>query len=58
MSSKDFGSKLKSYSPKAIVNAPPEERKTLLARFWLPAVILLALSAGGLKGIIAAYELN
>ena len=58
MSSKDFGSKLKSYSPKAIVNAPPEERKTLLARFWLPAVILLAISAGGLTGIIAAYELN
>src|SRR4029078_6521515 len=58
MSSKDFGSKLKSYSPKAIVSAPPEERKTLLARFLLPAVILLALSAGGLTGIIAAYELN
>jgi len=58
MSSKEFGSKLKSYSPRAIVNAPPDERKTLLIRFWLPAVILLALSAGGLTGIIAAYELN
>src|SRR4029079_4091961 len=58
MSSKEFGSKLKSYSPRALVNAPPDERKTLLTRFWLPAVILLALSAGGLTGIIAAYELN
>ena len=46
------------YSPKAIINAPVEERKTLLSRFWLPAVILLALAAGGLTGIIAAYELN
>src|SRR4026209_2499474 len=46
------------YSPTAIINAPPEERKHLLARLWLPAVLLLALAAGGLTGIIAAYELN
>jgi len=46
------------YSPKAIINTPPEERRTLLSRFWLPSVILLALAAGGLTGIIAAYELN
>jgi hypothetical protein len=26
--------------------------------FWFPAVILLAIAAGGLTGIIAAYELN
>jgi len=29
-----------------------------LARLWLPTVLLLALAAGGLTGIIAAYELN
>jgi penicillin-binding protein 1A len=46
------------YSPKAVLNAPPEQRRHLLARLWLPAVLLLALAAGGLTGIIAAYELN
>ena len=58
MSSKYPGSRLKSYTPSAIVNAPPNERKHLLRRFWFPAVILLALAAGGLTGIIAAYQLN
>src|SRR2546422_911016 len=33
-------------------------RKHFLRRFWFPAVILLALAAGGLTGIIAAYQLN
>ncbi len=46
------------YSPKAIINTPPEQRRHVLARLWLPAVLLLALAAGGLTGIIAAYELN
>ena len=46
------------YSPKAIINTPPEQRRHLLARLWLPAVLLLALAAGGLTGIVAAYELN
>jgi penicillin-binding protein 1A len=58
MAAKSPGSRLKSYSPKAIVNAPPGQRGHLLRRFWLPAVLLLALAAGGLTGIIAAYELN
>src|ERR1044072_9287693 len=49
---------IKAYYPKAIVTAPPEQRKHLLRRFWLPAVLFLALAAGGLTGIIAAYELN
>ena len=49
---------IKSYSPKAIVTAPPEQRKHILRRFWLPAVLLLALVAGGLTGMVAAYELN
>jgi len=49
---------IKSYSPKAIVTAPPEKRKHILRRFWLPAVLLLALVAGGLTGMVAAYELN
>ena len=50
--------RLKSYTPGAIVAAPPGERKHILRRFWLPAVLLLALAAGGLTGIIAAYQLN
>src|SRR5947207_10165495 len=50
--------RLKSYTPQAIVHAPPAERKHILRRFWFPAVILLALAAGGLTGIIAAYQLN
>ena len=29
-----------------------------MRRFWFPAVLLLSLAAGGLTGIIAAYELN
>src|ERR687898_1556778 len=49
---------LKAYSPKAIVNAPPAQRGHLLRRVWFPAVLLLALAAGGLTGIIAAYKLN
>ena len=39
--------RLKSYTPQAIVHAPPGERKHILRRFWFPAVILLALAAGG-----------
>src|SRR5881397_2431786 len=50
--------RLKSYTPQAIYSAPPGERKHILRRFWFPAVILLALAAGGLTGIIAAYQLN
>ncbi|MEK6280320.1 MAG: PBP1A family penicillin-binding protein [Acidobacteriota bacterium] len=58
MAAKPPASRLKPYSPKAIVNAPREQRAPLLRRFWLPAVLLLALAAGGLTGIIAAYKLN
>jgi penicillin-binding protein 1A len=50
--------RLRSYTPQAIVHAPPGERKHILRRFWFPAVMLLALAAGGLTGIIAAYQLN
>src|SRR3954470_9902674 len=46
------------YSPTAIINAPPAERRHLLSRLWLPTVLLLALAAGGLTGIVAAYKLN
>jgi len=46
------------YSARAIISAPPEERKHLMRRLWLPAVLLLSLAAGGLTGIIAAYRLN
>jgi penicillin-binding protein 1A len=58
MAAKYPGSRLKAYSPKAIVAAPPAQRGHLLRRFWMPAVLLLALAAGGLTGIIAAYKLN
>src|SRR6266849_2565103 len=58
MSAKHPGSRLKSYTPQAIYSAPPGERKHILRRFWFPAVMLLALAAGGLTGIIAAYQLN
>src|SRR5437868_5339197 len=58
MAAKPPINRLRSYTPGAIVNAPAGERKHLLRRFWFPAVILLALAAGGLTGIIAAYQLN
>jgi penicillin-binding protein 1A len=58
MYAKTPGSRLKSYTPKAIVTASPSERKHRLRHFWFPAVLLLALAAGGLTGIIAAYQLN
>ncbi|HEX8847752.1 MAG TPA: PBP1A family penicillin-binding protein [Pyrinomonadaceae bacterium] len=38
-------------------SAPPK-RRHFLRRFWVPAVMLLALAAGSLTGIIAAYHLN
>jgi penicillin-binding protein 1A len=58
MAAKPPFNRLKSYTPGAIVSAPAGERKHILRRFWFPAVILLALAAGGLTGIIAAYQLN
>src|ERR1044071_6430578 len=58
MAAKPPFNRLKSYRPTAIVNATPGERQHILRRFWFPAVILLALAAGGLTRIIAAYELN
>jgi penicillin-binding protein 1A len=38
--------------------ATPVRRRHILRRFWLPAVLLLAIAAGGLTGIIAAYQIN
>src|SRR5436190_15611897 len=58
MAAKPPMNRLKPYTPGAVVSAPPGERKHILRRFWLPAVILLALAAGGLTGIIAASQLN
>ena len=37
---------------------PASNRRGYLRRFWLPAVLLLAIAAGGLTGIVVAYELN
>ncbi|HLL73005.1 MAG TPA: PBP1A family penicillin-binding protein [Pyrinomonadaceae bacterium] len=40
-------------------NVPPaSNRRGYLRRFWLPAVLLLSIAAGGLTGIVVAYELN
>jgi penicillin-binding protein 1A len=58
MAAKPPNQKLKAYSPKAIVTAPPEQRRHFMRRIWFPTVLLLALAAGGLTGMIAAYELN
>jgi penicillin-binding protein 1A len=44
--------------PKARALAAPAPRRRLMRRFWFPAVLLLALSAGGLTGIVLAYSLN
>jgi penicillin-binding protein 1A len=41
---------------KAYTKLPP--RRSAVRRFWLPAVLLLALAAGGLTGVVVAYELN
>src|SRR5467141_98173 len=48
----------RALSPRAVLAAPPAQRQHILRRFWLPAVLLLALAAGGLTGIIASYKLN
>ncbi len=37
---------------------PAPKQNRLWRRFWLPSVLLLALAAGGLTGIIVAYSLN
>src|SRR5919206_524848 len=36
----------------------PAPRRRFLRRFWLPAVLLLAIVAGGLTGVVLAYSLN
>jgi penicillin-binding protein 1A len=50
-------------NPRSSAGAPrvrggARPRRSRLRRFWLPAVLLLALAAGGLTGIVLAYELN
>jgi penicillin-binding protein 1A len=57
MAAKHPSSKPRVYSAKAGANSPTAGR-SMLRRFWLPAVLLLSLAAGGLTGIIAAYKLN
>nr|MDQ3805593.1 PBP1A family penicillin-binding protein [Acidobacteriota bacterium] len=45
------------HKPRTFVRPAPK-RRHFLRRFWLPAVLLLALAAGGLTGIVLAYGLN
>jgi len=47
-----------SQRPNVFKGRPAPKRRQLLRRFWLPAVLLLALAAGGLTGIVLAYGLN
>jgi penicillin-binding protein 1A len=56
MSSKD--PRPTSSAPERKRSAPPARRRHILRRFWLPAVLLLAIAAGGLTGIIMAYQIN
>src|ERR1700704_2784100 len=58
MAAKSDSLKSRSYSPRVISTRPPSGRSSILSRLWLPAVVGLALAAGGLTGIVAAYELN
>ena len=44
-------------APTRNAGAPPARRR-FLRRFWFPAVLMLAIAAGGLTGIVAAYQLN
>ena len=50
--------KTRNDGPKARALPAPAPRRRLWRRFWFPAVLLLALSAGGLTGIVLAYSLN
>ncbi|HEX8920055.1 MAG TPA: hypothetical protein VF766_01175, partial [Pyrinomonadaceae bacterium] len=43
---------------KRIAPPPLARRRHILRRFWLPAVLLLAIAAGGLTGIVLAYQIN
>jgi penicillin-binding protein 1A len=43
---------------RAAAPAAPARRRSLLRRFWLPATLLLAIAAGGLTGVVVAYQLN
>ena len=58
MAAKHPGSKPTVYSAKGSRNARSAQGPSVLRKFWLPAVLLLSLAAGGLTGIIAAYKLN
>ncbi|MFN2452684.1 MAG: penicillin-binding protein 1A [Pyrinomonadaceae bacterium] len=44
--------------PVVAINNPQAQRFRQVRRLWLPAVLLLALTAGGLTGVVAAYQLN
>jgi hypothetical protein len=37
---------------------PAVKRRHFLRRFWLPAILLLAIAAGGLTGMITASQIN
>lgn len=43
---------------KRVPSSSTSSRRSYFRRFWLPAVLLLAIAAGGVTGIVLAYELN
>jgi penicillin-binding protein 1A len=43
---------------RAATPRPPQKQRHFLRRFWFPAVLLLAIAAGGLTGVVLAYSLN
>jgi penicillin-binding protein 1A len=52
------GKELRPRATLAHATRPAPKRPSLLRRLWLPTVLLLAIAAGGLTGIVVAYELN
>ncbi len=48
----------RKFAQSTIPTKNAKRRHSVLRRLWLPAVLCLAIGAGGLTGIVVAYELN
>lgn len=55
MASKKYSSKTKQLNGK---NNQATAKRRWLRYFWLPCALMLAMAAGGLTGVFAAYQLN
>ena len=59
MSAQDSNTPRRPRPTATVVVRPSSSRRgKFLRRFWLPAVLMLALAAGGLTGIVLAYQIN